>query len=348
MKSMDFLTLLGELDEELLTTTPPNAGTPPAHRALKWAVAACICVALLSFAAWLFIPPTTVQDHSYQFTVIRVEDRLLSYRYVQTASLSRFERFRLPDTPGDLLATHGGNRFYRAENEEDLVYILQETSDGDYDLLVFDGYVPIMEIDQSYWYISGWLTDEDVTALTGGESPILMDLLDTIYSVSSAEDIAWVRFEKSQAYNGGISNRVKVKSVTVTDREAIERLYELFPRFHTEAYGQSHSYGHVDTRDEAYLTGEQPLSAQVNREVVVKLVSGRELIFKYYPATGLLRQNVYEMYTNLSEADNQWLISLAEIDMEWRDWGTEAPSGNHAVDADETATLPSLPAESEP
>ena len=355
MKSMDFLTLLGELDEELLTTTPPHparhaVGLPKHRRALKWAVAACLCVGFLAFVSWFFVPPLTVTENSYQTTVIRLEDRLASYRYIDTRTLSPYERLLLPDTPGELLATHGGNRFYRAEGEDDLVYILQEKGNGDYDLLIFDGYVSLVGIDMtdSYWYAVGWLTDEDVNALTGSEEPIMMDLLDTIYSVSSAEDIAWVRFEKSSAYNGEVSGRVKVKSVTVTDREAMKRLYELFPRFHTEAYGQSHSYGHVDAHDEAYLTGEKPLSAQVNREVVVRLVSGRELIFKYYPATGLLRQNVYEMYTNLSEADNQWIISLAEIDMEWRDWGTEDPPSNHVGDADETATLPSIPAEPEP
>ena len=354
MKAMDFLTLLGELDEDLLI---PVQQTAPARRTvkttkhrspLKWVSAACICMMLLGFAAWFFIPPSTVSSHSYQYTVIRIVDRLASYRYVKLSTLSRYERLLLPDTPGELLATHGESNFYRAEGEDDLVYILQETAGGDYDLLIFDGYVSTVDIGQSYWYTSGWLTDEDIAALTGGDEPTMLELLDTIYSVSSAEDIAWIRFEKDSAYNDKVSKRVKVRSVTVTDREAIERLYQLYPRFHTEEYGQQHAYGHVDAHDEAYLTGASPLSAQVNREMVIKLSSGRELRCKYYPATGLLRQSTFEMYTNLTEAENQWLIGLAEIDMEWKDWGTEEPRDNKVSDKAETETVPSLPTKTEP
>lgn len=348
MKAMDLLTLFGKLDDSLLTPPEPTA---PARRtvkvtrcrALTWVAAACVCIGLLGFAAWFFVPPLTVTDNSYQITVIRLEDRLAAYRYINTRAMSRFEKFLLPDTPGELLAIHGGCRFYRAEGEDDLVYILQETGNGDYDLLTFDGYVPFVGIDmtESYWYTSGWLTDEDLAALQGGEEPTLMDLLDTIYSVASAEDIEWVRFSKSGAYNGGVSKEVKVKSVTVTDRQAIERLYGLFPRFHTEEYGQQRDYGYVNAHDKAYLTGQKPLSAQVNREVTIRLTSGREIICQYFPATGVLRQNVYKMYTNLSEEDNAWLIDLAEIDMAWRDWGTEAPPFNG--EGCETATVPPMP-----
>lgn len=342
MKSMDLLTLLGELDDARLTAPARRTvGMPPYRRALKWVAAACVCIGLLGFAAWFFVPPLTVTENSYQFTVIRVEDRLTSYRYIDPRPLSRFERLGLPDAPGELLTTHGGHRFYRAAGEEDLVYILQEREDGGYDLLQFDGYVPTVGIGQSYWYTSGWLTDEDIAALTVGETPSMMNLLNIIYSVDSAEDIAWVRFEKSNAYNGEVSKRVKVKSVTVTDRAAIERLYQLFPRFHTEDYGHLHNYGYVDTRDEAYLTGKAPLSAQVNRDVTIRLTSGREISCKYYPATGLLRQNVFEMFTNLTEAENRWLIALAKIDMEWRDWGIEtAPAYGEGC---ETATTQDEP-----
>lgn len=349
MKSMDFLTLLGELDPDItpsdVLTTPtrrPAAGRK--RRGWKWAVAACICVGLLAFATWFFAPPSVVVPDGSRFTVIRVEDRLASYRYINTRTLSPYQRLLLPDTPGELLCTHGGHRFYRAQGKGDLVYLLQERDDGSYDLLQFDGYVSTggMDMTESYWYTSGWLTDEDIAALTEGEEPTMLDLLDTIYSVTSAEDIEWVRFSKDSAHNGGVCKRVKVKSVTVTDREAIGRLYGLFPRFHTEEYGQRHDYGSVEAHDEAYLTGEKPLSAQVDREVTVRLTSGRELRFQYYPAAGLLRQTVFEMYTNLSETDNAWLIDLANIDMQWHDWGTEEPSVGGA-EMGETATVEPIP-----
>ena len=126
MKAMDLLTLLGELDDSLLTPPEPTA---PARRtvkvtrrrALTWVAAACVCIGLLGFAAWFFVPPSVVVSNSARFTVIRVEGRLASYRYINTRAMSRFEKFLLPDTPGELLAIHGGCRFYRAEGEDDLV-----------------------------------------------------------------------------------------------------------------------------------------------------------------------------------------------------------------------------------
>ena len=70
-------------------------------------------------------------------------------------------------------------------------------------------------------------------------------------------------------------------------------------------------------------------------------------IIESFPEKGML-VNITAMSRAVGGSVPNTLISLAEIDMEWRDWGTEAPSGNHAGNADETATLPSLPTESEP
>ena len=53
MKAMDLLTLLGDVDEELLTASetniPHRPPRPRKRKAPKWLVAACICVGFLSF-----------------------------------------------------------------------------------------------------------------------------------------------------------------------------------------------------------------------------------------------------------------------------------------------------------
>lgn len=339
MKAMEFLTLLGELDETVIS--PVSAKKK--HRPLWVAVAACFCICLLGFSAWFFLPPDTVTSQSAKYVVIRIDDRLATYYVINTSSLSRFARMRLPDTPGEILCAHGENTFYRARGEKDLYYVVQQRSDGSYAVLKFHDYLSItgMDMTASYWYTSGWLTGEDIAALNDTDSPTMGEIWETVYGVTSHEDIQSIRFEKDSAYNDGISKRIKITPVTVKDSEDLARIYHLLVSMTPAEYGQELPYNYVDVHDEAYLSGEMPLSAQVNRDLTVTLASGRKLTFYYHPATGLLRQNGPDMYTVLSETDNQWLIQLAGISMEWQDWGTEEPWVYGEGDA--IATLPTVP-----
>jgi hypothetical protein len=193
----------------------------------------------------------------------------------------------------------------------------------------------------SYWYESGWLDDEDIAALREGDAPTLGDVLRIVYGMDSAEDIRSIRFGQ---YGDGdsVSRRVRNRTVKVTDGETLARLYGLLAVMEPIPYGTDLETGSANARDEAYLNGEKPLSAQVDREITVTLTSGRELTLYYHPVTGLVRQNRPEFYTILSDAQNQWLISLAKIDVEWRDWGTEkAP--DYGGEGCETATAPAVP-----
>lgn len=342
MKAMDFLTLLGELDEGAVH---PPAVKHKKRRALWGAVAACLCACMLGFSAWFFLPPSTATSQSLVGTVIRVEDRLVSYKIIKTETMSRYARSRLPDEPGGVLAVHGDSTFYRAAGEADLVYIIQIDGSGKQTILEFCDYVNTAGVDMktSYWYTSGWLSDEDIRILESGQELLPWgEILETIYSVSSARDIASVRFSKSGSDNSSVGDAVRVRTVTVKDAETLEKLYALFPRLHTEGYGYEPPITSVHARDEAYLNGERPLSVQINRTVTVILTGGRELTVTYYPAEGVLKQNSTGYYTILSDAENGWLIDLAEIDMGWRDWGTEkAPDYNN--EGCETATSPAVP-----
>ena len=343
MKTMDLLTLLGELDEGAVQAPVVKRKK---RRPLWVAAAACLCTCMLGFSAWFFLPPTTATPNDQRIVVIRIDDHLVSYEILKTNTMSRFERMLLPDEPGEVLVVHGDSTFYRVAGEEDLVYLIQVDGNGKQTVLEFYDYVNTAGVDMttSYWYTSGWLSDEDIRILESGEELAPWgDILETIYSGSSARDSASVRFSKSGSDHSSVGDSVRVKTVTVKDAEVLEQLYDLFPRLHVEGYGDEPPITSVHARDEAYLNRERPLSVQINRTVTVTLTSGRELTVTYYPAEGVLKQNSTGYYTILSDAENQWLIALAEIDMEWRDWGTEKTPDHGKGEGDETAVAPAVP-----
>ena len=341
MKTMDLLTLLGELDEEAVQA--PAMKRKKTKNRILWGAVACLCACMLGFSAWFFLPPNVVMNDSSIITVIRVEDQLFCYKVIRTKAMSRFELLLLPEERGEVLAVHGDSTFYRAAGEEDLEYIFQIDGDGKQRLLRFDDYVYTAGVDMttSYWYEMGWLDDEDIAALQGGGDGTMGEILKIVYGVDSAEDIRSIRFGK-YGDEDSVSRRVRIRTVRITDRETVARIYGMLASMTSMAYGQEWNSGSANARDEAYLNGEKPLSAQVDREITVTLNSGRELTFYYYPVTGFMRRNRPEFYTVLSEAENRWLIDLAEIDMEWHDWGTEEEH-DYGGEGNETATSPAVP-----
>ena len=90
MKAMDFLTLLGEMDETMAAPVVEQKKRRP----LWVAAAACFCACLLGFSAWFFLPPMTVQNNDLRLVVSRVDDRLISYEILKTSVMSRFEKAR--------------------------------------------------------------------------------------------------------------------------------------------------------------------------------------------------------------------------------------------------------------
>lgn len=338
MKAMEFLTLLGELDEAAAAPVPQKKK----RRALWMAVAASLCVCLMAFSAWFFIPPMGVQTQELRLTTVRIGHRLASYRVVKTEGMSRFERVLLPRTPGEAVCVHGDTTFYRIKGAEDLIYLLGE-ADGQYTLYEFEHFISLVGVDmrQSYWFDAGWLTEEDVDALDCETQHNMGEILDTVYRVTSGGDLKRIRMGKSSSHGGGVGKKVTVPTVTVKDGETLERLYRLVSSMTPTEVGQTMDFGGAEAHDESYLNGEVPLSAQTDRRMVLTLEGGYEIAIHYYPTTGLLYQPRSNQYVYLSDADNEWLISLAEIDMEWRDWGTEKPLDYG--DGCETAVSPPVP-----
>jgi hypothetical protein len=353
MKSMELLTLLGELAED---TVYESASAGERRRNLgrrripRIMAAVCACLLLAVFSVWFFTPGSfDVTENGGLWTVVRVGDRLMFYRNVRESALSPYQRLRLPRKQGEMLDEQGFFTFYRVADRDDLVYILTDWPKGEPVVLEFQeaAYWPDVNLRDTEWYAAGRIDDEDIAALEQMRMPTLGEVLETIYGVRSGEDIRRVRFQKDDADNSSFGKRVRVKAVTTRDAEEISRIYTLLCGMTPRDERQEISFGHVGMHDEAYLKGEAPLSGQVNRDIAVELESGYTLRFTFYPAVGILRQTGTDMLAVLSEEDTAWLIDLAKIDMEWRDWGTEAP---HApAEGDETATVrPPVPESARP
>ena len=345
MTSMEFLTLLGEVNASDLRKSPP---VPLRRRRLRsWIAAACLCLFTAVFAVWFFTPPQIdgTENGGVFYTFVRIDHQLYSYHILHPSFLSPYEYLTLPDRRGAVVGRHGDSTFYRAAERDDLAYLLMVDGDGKQWVLEFaeSPYWPGMDLRDTQWYASGWLTDEDIAALSDAPTPTLGNVLETVYDVTSGAGIRRIRFEKDDAYNGTISKRVRVKPVTVRDEAALARFYGLLAEMKPAEYGQKLPFGSVNHHDESYLKGEAPLSAQVDRDITVTLESGYQIHFTFYPATGLLTQSGSNLYAVLSETDTQWLIRLADIDMDWKDWGTEEPISCEEGDGNETATRPASP-----
>lgn len=353
MRSMEFLTLLGELDDDVLTakTAPAltKSGTKKRRRTLTALTAACLCLCVLGASAWFFIPPNTSTTDSAKYVTIRLDNRLASYRVINTKTLSRFERLRLPDTPGEVLCTHGENVFYRAEGEEDLTYIIQKRGDDSYVVLEFGDYISTMGIDmrESYWYTEGWLTDEDIAALNGAPISYDEDILRDVYGVDSAKDIVRIKFEKADFDNSSVGRSVKIKSVTVKDEETVAVVYGLLTQMEALPVTADWPLTRIFSEHESYLKGETPLSIQTDRKVTVTLQNGRELEYFYSPVDRLLCSTApLCAYTvTLTEAENDLLIRVCGIDLTWQDHGRiHQPEGNQVaspeIATETTATMP--------
>lgn len=339
MKAMDFLILLGELDE----TAAAPVDKPKSHRPLWVAAAACLCACMLGFSAWFFLPPATVISDDLQLVVIRIDDRLVSYKILKTNTMSRFERMRLPDDPGEVLCRHKDCTFYRVAGENDLFYLIMVDGEGKASVLEYEDCVPTVGMDMADSLLTenGWFTDEDIAALNGTAPPTLGEILSVIYGVTSGEDLGSIRFEKSHTYRGGVEEKVKVPTVTIKDEKALERLYRLISAMTPLERDQTVDLGTVTPHDDAYLEGEAPLSVQTVRRMVLTPNSGHTVIVYYYPTASVLYLPGGDQYTvSLSQEDNEWLIALAKIDMAWRDWGTEKIPTPQKGDGCETATVP--------
>ncbi len=327
-------TAISEISDDYVAEAAEYAAISRVPRRLqRWlTVAASIVLAfgLGIFSAWFFTPSDMwgANDHSLKLTSVRVDDKMASYAFVD---MSPYEEAMIESWRGELYRQHGGVNFYRVKGADDLYRLVCETDDG-LRLVEFESWIQPMSADRwqtSYWYEYGYITDADIAALDTESSIYYGDTLRIIYGAERAEDIVSVKFEDADIDKTDIGDSIKIKSVTLRDGESLERIYEILCGMTERDAWQG--WVRIFAHDEQYKNGTSPLSEQTERDVIVTLEGGYELKFDYSPTSSIIKKYGVGVGAELSEQDNAWLISVAEIDMQYRYYGDDSHYGGETA-----------------
>ena len=310
-------------DDFVLEAEEYVAGSKVPRKLQRWLTAAASIALVLGlgiFSVWFFTPSDTwgASENALRLTVVRVDDKMASYAF---SDMSPYESGMLASWRGEPYREHGGTRFYCVKGAEDLSRLIMENDEGLH-LMKFELWLQPMSFDRwqtSLWYTSGYLTDEDIAALDTDFQITYGDTLSIIYGVDSAGDIVSVKFEDADIDKTDIGDSIKIKSVTLRDGESTRRVYDILCGM-TEN-DEWNGWVRIFPNDEEYKNGTQPLSEQTERRVTVVLSNGSVLRFDYSPTSGIIKKYGDGYGAELSEQDNEWLISAAGIIMQYRYYG---------------------------
>ncbi len=247
-----------------------------------------------------------------------IDNRMAFYDFVEITEKGDFTFGYILHRKGELFETIGKYKIYKVKNRGDLVYLIFD--DGT--TLNYGKFSCFLYVDRgssneefresmktSFWYEDGFLNDDNLTTLVN--EPYTYELvLKTIYNVTSASEIKKVKFEKAK-YDVPNEVEVGVKSVTLTKTDDIEKIYGIFCSLQREI-------GSVPVEfyeKERQYTERGKLLSKASRRVTVKLRGGENIVFRYSPVAGMLYENGSLYYDYLAEADNNWLIKTAKIDI---------------------------------
>ena len=312
------------------------------HRLKRWLTIAASIVLVFGlgiFSIWFFTPSDMweVNTHSLQLTVVRVDDKMASYILLD---MSPYEKAMIESWCGELYRTHGNARFYCFKGQKSLSKLVLEQND-ELHIVEFESWIQPMSVDSwktSYWYEYGYITDEDIAALDVEPEIYYGDTLRIIYGVESAEDIVTVKFEDADIDKTDIGDGIKIKSVTLHDVESLTRVYSILCGM-TECDAWQ-GWVRIFAQDEQYKNGELPLSEQTERQVIVTLDGRYKLRFDYSPTSSIIKEYGVDVGVKLSEQDNEWLITAAGIDMQYRYYGD---AELYEVSGEVTASAPQQP-----
>ena len=336
----------GISDEYVAEAAEYKAKSRVSRKTARWLTAAAsvlLAFGLGIFSVWFFTPSDMwgASTNALQLTVVRVDDKMASYAFVD---MSPYEETVIESCRGELYRRHGDVSFYRIKGANDLARLIFE-QDEDLWLIEFDSWIQPMSSERwktSYWYTGGYFTDEDIAALDADAKITYADTLGIIYGVESAEDIISVKFEDADIDKTDIGDSVKIKAVTLRDSESAQRMYTLLCTLVDRDGNGWNGWVRVFADDEEYKNGTMPLSEQTEREVVVTLASGRKLKFNYSPTSSIIKKYGDGFGAELSEEDNEWLISVAEIDMQYHYYG-DAKNNNAGNTAPENNAVTAVP-----
>ena len=304
----------------------------------RWgALAACLLLLLVGsfrFVQWYF--PSDSHEQVLHLTPIVLNNRFMQYELVR---LGAGQEAMLPHRRGEYVGQLQGRDVWHLPGREDYAELI--LCDGEkWQLVRFNEYSAFAEgwaydaDTERDWYYANLLSPEewgqiDTTTYTLGE------VLRNVYAADSAEDIAWVRFEKSSIDNTKVGRSVKVKTVTLRDEASIAQVWEILVGL----------VPHDDRQERPQPTVTRPdvLAVQTVRDVTVRFENGAELTFEYNPAGGEDCGNFYrvEGYSPyyLTVKQNHTLIDLAGISFA----PTPIPETDPPRGVAETATAPPAP-----
>lgn len=318
------------------------------RRALITAAAAVACVAIaVSIAVGVFVNSqafvlldlaqfATTEQVLYTKELI-IEGHLMEYRKIRPVGM---QKQRLAESVGDLLMTTENGGVYRFAGRDDLVYLIFD-EDGELTLGEFFGvwyhtsYDAIKDdLDRSYFSLL--FTEEQLKTLTALSSP--EELYRIIYHIHSAEDIHSVIFKKTNADNTNRGRSVKVKTVTLTDRDDIAEFYHMLCTLDVPL-GLDWITPSTEKIAERYasLRAQDIPGNQVDRVILVKLKSGYVIEMRYDGEMGTL-QSVGRIRSPLSDEVNDWIIEHAEIDFSYQGYATDK-----VITGAETMTMATTP-----
>lgn len=273
--------------------------------------AACLAILLtagIGFARWYF--PLGAHEQVLRLTPLVMHNRFMQYALVR---LGEGQEAMLPHRRGEYVGSLQGREVWRLQGREDYAELILRDG-GEWKLVrindysVFHtGWVYDPETEGDWIYATLLSPEEwakiDTSAYTLGE------VLRNIYAADGAEDIAWVRFEKSNIDNTQVGQSVKVKTVTLRDADEIAQVWEIL-------VGLAPFDDRLE-RPQPVVVKPDVLAVQTVRDVTVRFKNGAELTFEYSPAGGedcglLYRVEGYNPYY-LTVEQNHTLIELADI-----------------------------------
>ncbi|MBE6575491.1 MAG: hypothetical protein E7654_04360 [Ruminococcaceae bacterium] len=336
-----FLTI-GEVRDEWIA----DAGEEdiPQKKPKRWnwmrrlgAAAACFLVLLTvgyCFVDWYY--PMGAHEEVLRIKSLVLHNRLMSYELVR---LGEGQRAMLPHRRGEYVGNLQGTEVWHLQGREDYAELI--FCDGEtWQLGRINQYNSLAEgwtydpVEDADWVLGSLLSPEEWGNIDTS-TYTMAEVLRNIYAADSAEDIAWVRFEKDDIDNTQIGQSVKVKTVTLRDEGEIARVWEIMA-------GLTPLGHHAERPQPKVALPEDVRAVQVVRNVTVKFKNGAVLEFEYNPAGGEDCALFYRIagydYFYLTVEQNRTLIDLAEISFAPTPIPeTKPPRG---IDATETARPP--------
>ena len=299
MMNKEFYREFGNIDSKMIEAAAPAEKVQKKKKNgwVKWASMAACFALLVSASLWLFVPGLGTSDQAAIYTSIKLDD-VYCASYLHVNDMSNFDKLTLESKIGDLYLETETQKFYKLKGHDDIAQLIVVSDDGDTHLFRFSN--------MDYW-------ESDVEPFN------FAFVLENIFNVKNADDIKSIRFEKASFSKTDISKKVKVNTVTVTDDEQLGKLYEIFGSLDDTKIEFTK---YIDHRCEEYLNGTLPLSIQTIRKVTMEFENGTSIELRFDPYYKNLRLKNTNSFEGFAEEDLNWLIELAEINMEHVDYGT--------------------------